>query len=88
MLAASPLDLDDTVATSLSASPGARASRTVRVFFSPPWRRTVTSTVSPGFLKATRCCSWGVLSTGWPSTAMITSPGWTPAFLAGESSLV
>jgi len=88
LLDASLLDLDDAAATALSASLGARASRTVTVFFSPPWRRTVTSTVSPGFLKATRCCSCGVLSTGWPSTATITSPGWIPAFLAGESSLV
>src|SRR3989454_1007924 len=88
LLDASFLDLEDTDATSLSASPGARANRTVTVLFSPPWRSTVTSTVSPGFLNATRCCSWGVLSTGCPSTATITSPGWIPAFRAGESSLV
>src|SRR5881296_3505989 len=36
LLDASFLDLDDTDATSLSASPGARTNRTVTVFFSPP----------------------------------------------------
>ena len=36
LLDASFLDLEDTDATSLSASPGARTNRTVTVFFSPP----------------------------------------------------
>ena len=88
LLETSDFDLEEAVATSLSVSPGARASRTVTVFFSPPWRRSVTSTGSPGRLKPTFCWSWGVFSTGSPSRAMMTSPGWIPAFLAGESSFV
>src|SRR5438445_502885 len=71
-------------ATSVSESLGARARRTVNVFFSPPCRSTVTSTLSPGRLKPTFCCSCGVLSTGCPSSATITSPGWMPASLAGD----
>ena len=88
LVAASPFDFDETADTSESESPGARANRTVTTFLPAPWRRNVTSTASPGFLKPTRCCNCGVLSTGWPSNAMITSPGWMPAFLAGESSPV
>src|SRR6266516_4878980 len=71
-------------ATSVSESLGARARRTANVFFSPPCRSTVTSTVSPGFLKPTFCCNWGVLSIGCPSSATITSPGCRPASFAGD----
>src|SRR5207237_1446526 len=82
----SPFGLAPALATSVSASLGARASRTVSALRSPPWRSTVICTASPGFLKATFCCNCGVLSMDSPSSVTITSPSWMPAFLGGELS--
>ena len=49
-----------------------------------PSRRTVTVTGVPAGMRRISLVSWVKLVTGWPSTAVTTSPSRSPASLAGE----